>query len=76
MKLEYSASSRNVFDNRVRRLLAHQLLLRHEIPTMNRGVVYSISPAGASELIRGASITTAQRNQVETTPVMYSTPSN
>ena len=51
MKLDYCSSSRNAFDNRVRRLLAHQLLLRHEIPTMNRGVVYSISPAGASELI-------------------------
>jgi hypothetical protein len=51
MRLDYCASSRTAFDNRVRRLLAHQLLLRHEIPTMNRGVVYSISPAGASELI-------------------------
>jgi len=51
MKLDYCASSRNAFDNRLRRLFAHQLLLRHEIPTMNRGVVYSISPAGASELI-------------------------
>lgn len=51
MKLDYCVESRNAFDNRVRRLLAHQLLLRHEIPTMNQGVVYSISPAGASELI-------------------------
>jgi len=51
MRLDYCAASRNAFDNRVRRLLAHELLLRHEIPTMNRGVVYSISPAGASELI-------------------------
>jgi len=51
MKLDYCVASRNAFDNRVRRLLDHQLLLRHEIPTMNRGVVYSVSPAGASELI-------------------------
>ena len=51
MKLDYCSSSRNAFDNRLRRLLAHHLLLRHEIPTMNRGVVYSVSPAGASELI-------------------------
>src|SRR5271157_703526 len=51
MKLDYCASSRNAFDNRLRRLLAHDLLVRSEIPTMNRGVVYSISRAGASELI-------------------------
>jgi hypothetical protein len=51
MKLEYCASSRNTFDNRLRRLLAHDLLVRHEIPSMNRGVGYSISRAGASELV-------------------------
>jgi hypothetical protein len=51
MKLDYCASSRNAFDNRLRRLLAHDLLVRHDIPTMNRGVVYSISRAGASELV-------------------------
>src|SRR5664279_6380038 len=51
MKLDYCASSRNTFDNRLRRLLAHDLLVRHDIPTMNRGVVYSISRAGASELV-------------------------
>jgi hypothetical protein len=51
MKLDYCASSRNAFDNRIRRLLAHDLLVRHEIPTMSRGVVYSISRAGASELV-------------------------
>ena len=51
MKLDHCASSRNAFDNRLRRLLAHELLVRHEIPMMNRGVVYSISRAGASEMI-------------------------
>jgi hypothetical protein len=51
MKLDYCASSRRACDNRLRRLQAHELLLRHEIPTISRGVVYSISPAGASELI-------------------------
>ncbi len=51
MKLDYCVSSRNAFDNRLRRLLHHDLLVRHEIPTMNRGVVYSISRAGASELV-------------------------
>ena len=51
MKLDYCASSRNAFDNRLRRLLAHDLLVRHEIPTMNSGVVYSISRPGASELV-------------------------
>jgi hypothetical protein len=51
MQLEYCASSRNAFDNRVRRLLAHELLVRRDIATINRGVVYSISQAGASEMI-------------------------
>jgi len=51
MKLDHCASSRNAFDNRLRRLLEHELLVRREIPTMNRGVVYSISRAGASEMI-------------------------
>src|ERR1039458_2802527 len=56
MRLDYCASSRNAFDNRLRRLLAHDLLVRHEIQTMNRGVVDSISRAGASvsiEVFRG-----------------------
>lgn len=51
MKLDYCSFSRNAFDNRLRRLVLHHMLVRHEIPTMSRGVVYSISPAGASELI-------------------------
>ena len=51
LKLDYCASSRNEFDNRMRRLAGHELLVRHELPTMDRGVVYSISEAGASELV-------------------------
>ena len=51
MKLDHCASSRNAFDNRLRRLLTHQLLMRREIPTMNCGVVYSVSRAGASEML-------------------------
>jgi hypothetical protein len=51
MKLDYCASSRKAFDNRIRRLLAHELLVRREIPTMSGGVVYSISRAGTSEMI-------------------------
>jgi hypothetical protein len=51
MRLEYCASSRKEFDNRVRRLVAHALLVRHQLRDMNRGVVYTIAPAGASELI-------------------------
>lgn len=51
MQLDYCASSRNAFDNRLRRLLAHELLVRRGIPTINRGIVYSISQAGASEMI-------------------------
>lgn len=51
MKLDYCASSRNEFDNRLRRLVRHELLRRRELPAMNRGVVYSLSANGASELI-------------------------
>jgi hypothetical protein len=51
MRLEYCTSSRKAFENRVRRLVAHALLVRHQIREINRGVVYAISPAGASELI-------------------------
>jgi hypothetical protein len=51
MQLEYCASSRKAFHNRIRRLLAHQLLVRHEIPAMSCGVVYAIAPAGASAMI-------------------------
>jgi len=51
MKLEHRTSSRNEFGNRVRRLLEHQLLVRREIRTISRGVVYSLTRAGESEMI-------------------------
>ena len=51
MKLEHRTSSRNEFGNRVRRLLEHKLLVRREIPTISRGVVYSLTRAGESEMI-------------------------
>ena len=51
MRLEYRATSRKAFENRVRRLVGHTLLVRHQIREMHRGIVYSISSAGASELI-------------------------
>jgi hypothetical protein len=51
LRLDYSASSRNAFDNRMRRLVDHKLLVQHEFPAMNRGVAYSISEAGAAEMI-------------------------
>lgn len=51
LKLDYCASSRHAFDNRVRRLLAHELLARNDMPSMNGGIVYSLSRAGISEMI-------------------------
>jgi len=51
LRLDYSASSRNAFNNRVHRLVQHGLLVRQEMPFVNREVVYSVSPAGASELV-------------------------
>src|SRR3984893_13273264 len=50
MRLDYCASSRNAFSNRVLRLVKHGLLIRHELPFINREAVYSLSEAGASEL--------------------------
>ena len=51
LRLDYSASSRNAFNNRVRRLVKHGLLIRQETPLGSQGIVYSISHAGASELV-------------------------
>jgi hypothetical protein len=51
LKLDYSASSRNAFNNRVQRLVKHGLLIRQEMPFVHKEVVYSVSQAGASELI-------------------------
>src|SRR6266849_9291444 len=50
LRLDYCASSRNAFSNRVLRLVEHGLLTRHELPFINREIVYSISETGASEL--------------------------
>jgi len=50
MRLDHYASSRNAFNNRVLRLVKHYLLIRHELPFVNREAVYSISEAGASEM--------------------------
>ena len=49
LRLDYSASSRNAFNNRVHRLMEHGLLIRREMPFVNRGAVYSLSQAGVSE---------------------------
>ena len=51
LRLDYSESSRNAFNNRVQRLVQHGLLVRKEMPFVNREVVYAVSPAGASELV-------------------------
>src|SRR5215469_16489855 len=51
MKLDYRAGSRSEFNNRLSRLVKHDLLRRHELASMNQGIVYSLSEAGASELI-------------------------
>src|SRR5882724_1150020 len=51
LRLDYCASSRNAFSNRVLRLVEHGLLIRHELPFVNREIVYSVSETGASELV-------------------------
>lgn len=48
LKLDYCASSRKAFNNRVLRLLKHGLLVRREGPIGSREVVYSVSSSGTS----------------------------
>ena len=50
LKLDYCASSRKAFNNRVLRLVKHGLLLRREGLIGCREVVYSVSSSGASAL--------------------------
>lgn len=50
LKLDYFASSRNAFNNRVLRLVKHGLLTRHERAIVSRDAVYSISETGALEM--------------------------
>src|SRR5579863_1827633 len=50
LKLEYCASSRNAFNNRVLRLVTHGLLSRQEPLSAGRDVVYSLSMSGALAL--------------------------
>lgn len=50
LKLDYCASSRKGFNNRVLRLVNHGLLVRREGLVGSREVVYSVSSSGASAL--------------------------
>ena len=50
MRLEYCATSRNTFNNRVLRLVRHDYLVRDEVPFRTEGYVYFISARGAAEL--------------------------
>jgi hypothetical protein len=50
MRLQYCATSRNAFNNRVLRLVKHDYLVRDEVPFRTEGYVYSISSRGAAEL--------------------------
>lgn len=54
LKLDYCASFRKAFNNRVLRLVNHGLLVRRQGSIGSREVVYSASPSGASAL--GASL--------------------
>lgn len=43
-------SCRETFNWRVKRLAAHQLLLRHDVPSFGRNFVYSLGPSGVMHL--------------------------
>ena len=51
VQLDYCASSRHSFNNRVLRLVKHSYLVRDECPFKTDGPVYSISEIGALEVI-------------------------
>ena len=51
MKLDQSATSRRAFNNRVLRLVRHNLILRHQVCFLARDAVYSIADLGASHLL-------------------------
>ena len=50
LRLDYCASSRKAFNNRVLRLVKHGLLVRREQPITNGDIVYSLSPSAALAL--------------------------
>lgn len=63
LRLDYCVSSRNAFNNRVLRLVKHGLLIRHELPFLNREITYSISRMGVAELVaNGGSCALATAN--------------
>jgi len=43
-------SCRETFNWRVKRLAAHQLLLRHDVPSFGRNFVYSLGPSGVMHM--------------------------
>src|SRR5262249_1070988 len=51
LKLDYCASSRNAFNNRVLRLVKHGLLVRHDLPSAHHESIYSLSSTGAQRLV-------------------------
>jgi|SRR5579884_349358 len=53
LKLDYCASSRDAFNNRVLRLVRHGLLSRHRMPLTQHEMIYSVSQAGALRLVSG-----------------------
>ena len=51
MKLDQSVASRRAYNNRVLRLVKHNLILRHQVCFLSREAVYSIADLGASHLL-------------------------
>ena len=50
MQFAGAESCREAFNWRVKRLVTHELLLRHEVPGFARNFVYSLGPCGAMHL--------------------------
>src|SRR6516225_491907 len=51
LKLDHCTPSRHMFSCQMWRLMRHGMIRRHDLRIVNHGSVYSLTPAGASELI-------------------------
>jgi hypothetical protein len=65
LRLDNCEHRRQSFNWRIRRLVAHRMVLRHAVPSFGRDFVYSIAPSGAERLRGMGEYGLAARNNHE-----------